>query len=149
MKNLTTTLAIIAILLLSFISCDKYHRNRYTGIWDFVTVTKTEKLLRNDGTILSVEYDTVYYLGSISEGEDKSVLIIKYTENDEMSYSLKKDRRKYDPARDGEGALIRDSYIQFDGEDKVRLGRRWVEINDENSYYEKESNVKGTKKTTN
>jgi len=146
MKKLTTTLAIIAILLLSFTSCDKYHRDRYTGIWDFVTIIKTEKF-KNGGTILSVEYDTVYYVGSIREGEDKSVLIIKYTEHDEMSCSLKEE--KYDE-HDGLGAIyFKYVYIQFDGEDKVRLGRRWrAEEIDENSYYKREHDAKGTKKST-
>jgi hypothetical protein len=89
MKKLTTTLAIIAILLLSFTSCDKYHRDRYIGTWDFVT---TKTLLQYDsGKYVPIESDTIYYTGKIIPENLEYELIIQFTEDEEIRTSLTKE----------------------------------------------------------
>ena len=91
MKKLTTTLAIIAILLLSFTGCDKYHRDRYTGTWDFVT----EKILYqyDSDKYVPIEFDTIYYTGKIMSGSKDGQIIIKYTENDEIGAAIDDDKK--------------------------------------------------------
>jgi hypothetical protein len=92
MKKLTTTLALIAILLLSFTSCDKYHCDRYTGTWDFVTVRNFYKYDSNKYELL--ESDTIYYTGKIMLGSEDGQIIIKYTENDEITALFDSESKK-------------------------------------------------------
>lgn len=81
MKKITITLAAatVAILLL-FTGCDKYHRDRYVGYWDFVTEKRTYS---DDFEI--IKRDTINYLGKISNGKYENEIIIHYTNNDEIT----------------------------------------------------------------
>jgi len=93
MKKLTTTItaATVAILLL-FTGCDKYHRDRYTGTWDFVT-EKYKYIPDATGHLTKKEYDTTfYYSGKITNDERyDNRLIIMYTETDEINVGIDED----------------------------------------------------------
>ena len=96
MKKITLPLvAAIVIILFFFTSCDKYHRDRYTGTWDFVT----EMVYYNEGETpseyLVIKRDTIYYTGKISMGNYENQLIIKYSESDEVFTGIDKDGYLY------------------------------------------------------
>ena len=89
MKKITIKTAAIILLLFLIMGCDKYHRDRYTGNWDFVTK-------RNIYTFDGSEYvfdrsDTIYYSGKITSGNLENQIIINYTENDEITASIDDD----------------------------------------------------------
>jgi len=88
MKKLTTTItaATVAILLL-FTGCDKYHRDRYIGNWDFVTEMRFCNF-DGSGNFIVEKRDTIYYTGTISLGNLEHELIIQYTENDKIIASI-------------------------------------------------------------
>lgn len=90
MKKITTTLIAAVTILLSFTGCDKYHRDRYTGIWEFETTVKLFNT--NEETI---DEDTIYYSGKISLGVSENQLIVKYTENDEVIVWLDEDENVF------------------------------------------------------
>ena len=80
-----TILATTAIMLLFVTGCDKYHRNRYVGDWDFVT-ERVFYIDTNSYEFVETKRDTVYYSGKISYGQHENQLIIKFTENDDEIY---------------------------------------------------------------
>ena len=73
------------IILFFFAGCEKEHRNKYVGDWEFVT----EKCTRKNNEI--VKRDTVYYSGKISLGNSENSLIVQYTESDELEMYVDKD----------------------------------------------------------
>jgi len=83
MKNITLTL-LTAIVLLIFTGCDKYHRNKYVGDWDFVTERSTTKRDNLLFEIIEENRSVIYYSGKISLGNSENELLIKYTEDDEI-----------------------------------------------------------------
>jgi len=64
MKRITITLIAITLIMFLIMGCDKdkYHRDRYIGDWDFVTVTITQ--IENDSGWKIVNRDTIYYPNS-------------------------------------------------------------------------------------
>jgi len=91
MKKITFCLATTIVLLFLFSGCDKYHRDRYIGTWEFVT-EKYKYIPDIYGYLEKKEYDTTfYYSGKISIGQDENFLIIKYTEKDEITVGIDKD----------------------------------------------------------
>lgn len=71
--------------------CDKYHRDRYIGDWDFVT-NKCTYVYNNDLQEWSpIEYDTIYYTGKIAPGNLEYELIIQYTNNDIIDAHIDED----------------------------------------------------------
>jgi len=119
MKKITLTLA-ATIIIMFFSGCDKYHRDRYTGTWDFVT----EMVYYNEGEnpyeYVVIKRDTIYYTGKISMGNYENQLIIKYSESDEVFTGIDKD-----------GYIGHKTAIQngpcgkFESKNKMHLTLRW------------------------
>jgi len=81
MKKIAITFAAATVvILLLFTGCDKYHRDRYIGNWDFVT---EKSQLQYDSNEL-IKSDTIYYSGKIYSGNDDNTLIIQCTKNDRV-----------------------------------------------------------------
>jgi len=101
MKKLTTTItaATVAILLL-FTGCDKYHRDRYTGTWDFVTEINSCSF-DGSGNFIVEKREIVYYTGAITLGDLENELIIQYTESNKIIAGIGSDGKtlwtNYDP----------------------------------------------------
>jgi len=77
-----TLVVATGIVLFFFTGCDKYHRDRYIGDWDFMTERVYYASI--DTHNIPIRIDTIYYSGKISLGPG-SALLIQYTENDEIS----------------------------------------------------------------
>jgi len=91
MKKITTTLTAIILMIFLIMGCDKYHRDRYTGTWDFV-ITKYIHEYDDLGIFVKTEYDTIYsYTGKIKLGNYENNLIIQYSENDEIIVHVDND----------------------------------------------------------
>ena len=75
----------VALILLIFLSmgCDKYHCDRYTGTWDFVTEKIYLSYSDNE-----IQRDTIYYTGKITLGNLEHELIIQFTEDEEIKAPL-------------------------------------------------------------
>jgi len=87
MKKITLTLVATVVILFFFTGCDKYHRDRYTGTWEFVT-EKNFYIGRYDTGLVEIKRDTIYHLGIISLGNYENNIIIQYTENDTINAYL-------------------------------------------------------------
>ena len=76
----------LAFLLFTLTCCDKYHRNKYTGTWEFTVDRIFYNEINYIESVIVVELrDTVYYVGKILTDEDlENGLLIKYTEKDEV-----------------------------------------------------------------
>lgn len=132
------TLIIAAIILFFIIGCDKYHRNRYTGTWDFVT-TKTWYTSQGNGSEPTIiKSETIYYTGKISLGTSEKEIIIRYTENDETNAVLSvkdkddKEGRYYREggiyAPNGMGQSHYATCGRFEGKDKLNFNLQfWVD----------------------
>ena len=83
MNRITLIVATSAILLLFFTGCDKYHRNRYVGDWDFVTERTIYQRGLGEEEWKPIKIDTLYYSGKINLGNSEDELVIKFTENNE------------------------------------------------------------------
>ena len=119
MNRITITMAVAAILLLFFMGCDKYHRNRYVGDWDFVTEIIHMQYL-NDWK--EVGRDTIYYSGKIEIY--KQGLTIQYTENDIAMVSIyAKSARIY--STNGLGNSKGGTSGCFEGKDRMYLDLCW------------------------
>ena len=91
MKKITITFAAATVAILLLVTgCDKYHRDKYTGTWDFVTERKFYNYNDTVGFVYE-KSEMLYYSGKISLGNDESELFIRYTENDEISGWLRQD----------------------------------------------------------
>ena len=135
MKKLTITIAIVAIILLSFIGCDKYHRDRYIGNWEFVTEKCIYKYEYNgDSSVLVVlKKDTVYYLGVISCGNLERELTIQYTQNDEVEAYIDQTGGIYLPAFPCAGCNCKRG--NFDKENKMNLDFGWDSQNSSEAHH--------------
>jgi hypothetical protein len=116
MKKLTT-LAIIAILSLSFTSCEKIHRNQYTGKWDFKVV---HELGRGD----TKEYDTSYYSGKISSGNTYNKINIKYKKNTSVSVKIHENGELYEFSPNHDYCFANGTG-RFEGYNTLRLSLEW------------------------
>jgi len=96
MKKITIQLSAIIIILFFFSGCDKYHRNRYTGTWEFETERILFKEINKYKDYEEIKRDTIYYTGKISLSYSDERLSIQYTESDEISVSIDKDGEMYD-----------------------------------------------------
>ena len=144
MKKLTTILAVIAILLLSFTSCDKYHRDRYTGTWEFVTERRYYIGCDDYECPIEVRRDTVYYTGKISCRNSEYGLIFQYTENDEVGAWVDKDGYIY-----SEAGIMLGKYAcgHFESKNKLYFELHWGEyINFEGDTDRRYDYITGTKK---
>ena len=120
-KTLLTSVAAAGIMLFFFTGCDKYHRGRYTGTWEFVTVM----IFANINSVhehVEVKRDTVYYLGKISLGNAENILFLQYTENDKIPILITKDRDIYSHASSSFGKWPDGS---FEGTNKLSLQLHW------------------------
>ena len=94
MKKNTLTLVIATVVILFFFTgCDKYHRNRYTGTWDFVTERVYYNAIGSDVE----KRETVYYKGKIIKSESENLengLLIQYTAENEVYAWVEKNEDK-------------------------------------------------------
>jgi hypothetical protein len=127
MNKVKLIVAAIGILLF-FAGCDKYHRNRYVGDWDFVT----ERIFYNKDTnseyyIIEQERDTVYYSGKIKLGSAENRIIIKYTENDEVNTWLRisDDKRAFIHNEEAGDMLGKYPSGEFENKNKMYLNLQW------------------------
>jgi hypothetical protein len=123
MKNLIKILVASIIILSLFSACDKYHRDRYVGDWEFVTIIHSAKF-NNIGEIIWEKWDTIYYSGQISAGNKENDIMIKYTENDLLSSFIDTEGEIYlydYPCAGGYCARGR-----FEENNKVNLEFGWV-----------------------
>jgi hypothetical protein len=115
MKKTTLILIVAAVIMLSFFTgCDKYHRDRYTGTWEFTTIITLHK--DNNGETTLLQSDTLYYLGSISLGTYENQLLVKYTASNEIMIGLDSDGNIYTPIEVGGGKL---PCGKFEKKDKI------------------------------
>ena len=119
MKKIAIITAIVAIILPSFTGCDKYHRDRYIGDWDFVTKSEHYQMVLGKRELVGC--DTIYYLGKITYGEYENHLIIQYTENHYDDAVIDKYGKIYTLCP---GA--RCECGKFEGEDSVHFNKGWV-----------------------
>ena len=126
MKKIKITLAVLisTITLLFFASCNKFHRDKYVGNWDFVTVQSTF-----DNDMYKWKLDTIYYVSTITEGKENDELIICCKEeNGEFNLlMLRVDMRgklyQKEDSNSSDGNTHRSYYPigQFEGKDKVHI----------------------------
>jgi len=129
MRKIIITLIAITVLLLFFTSCDKYHRDRYTGTWEF----ETKQLYYNRcdtntppcdnppfGNL--IKKDNIYYTGKITLGSGDNALIIQYTENDKIEAWVDKDGYIFSKADFYHGKY---STGEFAGKNKMNLLLIW------------------------
>jgi len=120
MKKITLNLLVAAVIVLFlFTGCDKYHRDRYTGTWEFTTEMV---YFNNLPDPIILKRDTVYYMGEICLENTESGIIIKYTVNDEISAWL--DKEGYIYHKDG-WTLGKGATGQFESKDKMHLNSFW------------------------
>jgi|GEM_PF-1240754 len=117
-RIIATTLTV----LLFFTGCDKYHRNKYTGDWDFVTEIVQCQYL--DGW-KEIERETVYYAGKISSGTYENELIIQYTENDIERVSIPDTKSTGIYSKNGLGNSKGATSGSFEGENRMYLHLCW------------------------
>ena len=125
MKKLTTTItaATVAILLL-FTGCDKYHRDRYTGTWDFVTERRFLNVT-DSYNLIEIKRDTVYHLGKIIFGNLENELIFQYTEFDEVIAWIDEERYIYSVA----GVMLgKYPCGRFENKYELRFDLHWGEF---------------------
>jgi len=122
MKKIITLLSATAIILFFLTSCDKYHRDRYTGTWNFVT----ERVYYNENhetyQLVEVKRDTVFYTGKISCGNWERVLVVQYTENENVDTWIDKDGYIFSKAGDMLGKY---SSGEFESKNKMYLNLYW------------------------
>jgi hypothetical protein len=80
-RKIITSVAAIVIMLFFFTGCDKYHRDRYTGTWEFVTESILRQFDYDSGEYFQIECDTLYFSGKISRDKAADELKIEYKEN--------------------------------------------------------------------
>jgi len=90
-KNSITILTVIILIFFFIIGCDKYHRDRYTGTWEFITERKYYNVDDNSYELVEIKRDTVYYIGKITMSNNENQIIIQYTKNDEINAGIDKD----------------------------------------------------------
>ena len=100
-----------------FMGCDKYHRDRYTGDWDFVTEKNQYKYNVNE----PIKSDTIYYFGKIYHGNDENTLIIQCTENDKVPTSVDKKGILWESYPTSYATCHQCSLGRFETKDKISL----------------------------
>jgi len=120
MKKITIQLATIIIILFFISGCDKYHRDRYTGTWEFETVRTFINIHPYDFEV--VRTDTVYYTGKIILGNLENYLHIQYTNEDEIDVWIDKEGYISSNACPTGGKY---SCGQFESKDKMHLQLLW------------------------
>ena len=128
MKKLTTTItaATVAILLL-FTGCDKYHRDRYIGNWDFVTGIERYQLDSITEKYVLIGCDTIYYLGTVTNGKYENYLLVEYIENHYEEVMIDKYGTIYITCP---GEMCKRG--NFEGKDSVHFRLGWVPDNPKN-----------------
>jgi len=126
-KTFLTSVAAAVIMLFFFTGCDKYHRDRYTGTWEFTT----EIVFYYINPYEIIKIDTVYYTGKISLGNLENELIIQHSEDDEMTLLLGTDGTLYQPFPYIYMTAHESPIGKFEKKDKISL-----------SYFYEESNKK-------
>jgi len=148
MKNIKTTLVTaIVVLLLFFAGCDKYHRDRYIGDWNFVTERHT--FMEDDlGYYEKVKIDTIYYTGKITHGTLENELIIQYTENNEILVHIGTDGYLWLSYPRGDyGTCHQCSVGNFEKKDKISLSNLYHYVNQsEREIFSVNGKKKGDKK---
>ena len=144
-KNTLILAAATVIILFFFAGCDKYHRDRYTGTWEFVT-NKRVTAYENSYPVARELDTTIYYTGKISYGNFENQVIIIYTENDEVTFPIDKHGRFAGYLRDGDGNYGDfGGRIDFEGNKKVNFDISWFYWDENGSQKGRADSVKGTK----
>jgi len=148
MKKITAITAIILIMFF-IMGCDKYHRDRYTGTWEFV-VEKYIYEYDDLGEYVQTVHDTTFsYIGKISLGNYEKEIKIRYAEESEISVNIDEDGSFWSSPElcDGIGKDIgmygkfennKDLHFYLDFFDKLEISGKYV-----STRYE---GIKGTKK---
>jgi hypothetical protein len=138
-KTMITSVAAILFIMFLIMGCDKdkYHRDRYTGSWDFVT----EKCIKKyeDHVLVELINDTIYYSGVISCGSADHELIIQYTQSDTLVTFINKNGGIYVPICPCAGYAC--TRGDFESKTKMDLYFGWSYQNKEESHH-----IVGTKK---
>jgi hypothetical protein len=85
MNRTTLVLSSIVTTLLFLSSCDKDIRNRYTGDWEFLTKIDSAQFDYEINEWIQLGFDTIAYFGNITQGKNNDELIIRYTEQNEVT----------------------------------------------------------------
>jgi hypothetical protein len=144
MKKLTTTIAATLLIIFLMMSCDKDHRDRYTGTWEFVT----EKIYFNKSYPYNeIQRETIYYLGKITLGNLEHELIIQFTEYEEVKAPLMpKGVLGYSYSYQTPYMVCHQCTMgSFEGKDKISLSF-YIETETMISYHVKGIRKKGGKK---
>lgn len=118
MKKIIIPLMAITTILFFFTSCDKYHRDRYTGIWEFETEIMLQKFDYDSGNYIQIECDTLYFLGKVSQNEAADELEIEYKKNHFIVLKVNTCGKLY-------GFSHNDFCGEFYDEDKIYLFLDW------------------------
>lgn len=140
-KNLTKIMFANLILLLFFAGCDKYHRNRYVGDWDFVTL-KAICIYDDFGELMEIKRDTVFYSGNIKCGDEyENELIIQYTVTDVLHASIEYNANNEARLIGGPSLMGGHSSTGsapfiggFDNNNQVHFNLSWKEQDKSNNY---------------
>jgi hypothetical protein len=142
MKKITIALIATVTILFSFTGCDKYHRDRYTGTWEFETV-KIYYSGSYDTELIEVKRDTIYYTGKISLGHSEDELIIQYAENDEINARLDYETYIYNSTLECDGKY---PFGKFENKNKLNFRLNWVEKIEPKFFWVHGTKMKGGKK---
>ena len=124
MKKITLNLLVAAVAVLCLFSgCDKYHRDRYTGTWEFTTEMVYFNISDDFSETYIIKRDTVFYIGKISLTDCDFALNIQYTEWDKTNISIDKEGVIYHASAVMWG---RDATAgQFESRNKMLLNIYW------------------------
>jgi len=139
-KIISSVITTAIIILFFLTSCDKYHRDKYTGTWEFVTVRADYN--EWDGSDI-MKRDTIYYTSKITLDEYERGLILQYTEWDKIVISIDKDGYIYHKAF----MYGRDATGQFESKNKMYLNLylgHYGSFEGESNY--RNDHISGTKK---
>jgi len=135
MKKLATTATVILLIIFLIMGCDKYHINRYIGDWDFIV---EKGFLYQEKGFIGI--DTIYYSGKIMSGYHERVIIIKYTEDDEIGAYVDDDGGLHNSTQCYSGKYPFGDFSEKNK--KVHFGILW----DEGQDTQRATQVIGTKK---
>jgi hypothetical protein len=117
-KIIITLITVAAIILFFFTGCDKYHRDRYTGTWEFVVKIDSAQFDYDLHCWIPLGLDSFFYSGKIIHGKYNDELIIQYTEQNEVTVWVNHNGNLWTSVYPIVGN-IRHGY--FDGNDKIYL----------------------------
>jgi hypothetical protein len=154
-------LTIGVIILLSFLSCDKYHRNRYVGEWDFVTERIYYNLDSNEpysNPSIEMKRETTLYLGKITLGNHEGSIHIQYSDNNKIGVGIEEYEGNAGKSvllyhKSGCGSMLgKYSCGKFESKDKMNINLCWgvypslEEPHDMGTYDIIQENIVSTKK---